>query len=203
MSALHSDDERTGSGSEPTDTAGTGRTERSPSRRAVLGAVGASVATALAGCTAGADPDGGTRSQDDTETLVDTTAEIPSPGHESFRFDLGSEQRVAVAAQLTDRNVDVKRDGPAVDVVVTTPAQFEQFLNGGKLAYVGGVSMPDVINGEVASTLGPGEYVLLADNTAAGQAEPGGTAPTAMVDLTVTATAEHDRGGPAGVQPGR
>ena len=114
MTALH-DGDRTGSKAEPTNGAAAGRTGRLPSRRALLGAVGASVATALAGCTAGTAPTAGDgrRARDDPETLVDTTAEVPAASAESFQFDLGSERWVSVAARLTDRDVDVKRDGPA------------------------------------------------------------------------------------------
>ena len=71
------------------------------------------------------------------------------------------------------------------------------------MTYVDRVSMPDVITGEVSAALGPGEYVLLVDNSDAVAAAPGGTAPAAMVDLTVTATRERDRGGPVGAQPTR
>jgi hypothetical protein len=53
--------------------------------------------------------------------------------------------------------------------------------------------MPDVVGGEVASTLDAGEYVLVVDNTATGPAEPAENGVPAVVDLTVTATPERER----------
>lgn len=100
---------------------------------------------------------------------------------------------MAVAATLSDRSVKVKQDGPAVDVVTMTPAQYEQFQDGEGFTHVPGVSMPDVVGGEVASTLDAGEYVLVVDNTATGAAEPAENDVPAVVDLTVTATPERER----------
>jgi hypothetical protein len=183
MTALHpaADSERTDTDAIPT----------APSRRRFLGAVGAGLAAALAGCSATATPGGTERAG--RSPLVDTTVRVEPGQATAQRFSLDGERWVTVAATLSDRSVKVKQDGPAVDVVTMTPAQYERFEDEGAFAHVPGVSMPDVVGGEVGSTLDAGEYVLLVDNTATGPAEPERDGVPAVVDLTVTATAERER----------
>jgi hypothetical protein len=159
------------------------------SRRSVLGAVGTALLGSLAGCAAAA----GETGQPEGPTLVGTTLRVAPGRSASRRFTLDDERWVTVAATLSDRSVDVKQDGPAVDVVVMTPAQYERYRDDEAFAHLPGVSMPDVVNGEVASTLGAGDYVLVVDNTATGPAEPAGSGVPAVVDLTVTAAVERER----------
>lgn len=187
MSALHltADDDRTDADAAPAAS----RT----SRRAVLGAVGATLTAALAGCTATGAPEGsGEGPRTESGPLVDTRTRVEAGSAASHRFSLETERWVSVAATLTDRPLEVKRDGPAVDVVVMTPSQFERFRTEDAFAYQPGVSMPDVVSGEVASTLAGGEYVLVVDHSAVGPGEPDSQGMPAVVDLTVTATAGRD-----------
>jgi hypothetical protein len=181
MSALHATAD---SDASDTDAALPGT-----SRRSVLGAVGTALLGSLAGCVAAADGTG----QPATSTLVGTTLRVPPGRSASRRFTLDGERWVTVAATLSDRSVDVKQDGPAVDVVAMTPAQYARYRDDGAFAHLPGVSMPDVVNGEVASTLGAGDYVLVVDNTATGPGEPAGSGVPAVVDLTVTAATERER----------
>lgn len=181
MSALHSASDSTDSDTAPAVS----------SRRAFLGTAGTALAGVLAGCSATATPGGSGRTS--RSPLVDTTVRL-KPGQATARqFSLDGERWVAVTATLSDRSVKVKQDGPAVDVVTMTPAQYEQFQDGEGFAHLTGVSMPDVVSGEVASTLGAGEYVLVVDNTTAGAGEPAGSGVPSVVHLTVTATPEHER----------
>jgi hypothetical protein len=82
----------------------------------------------------------------------------------------------------------MKRDGPAVDIVVMTTAEYHEFESRRAVSYVGRVSMPDVVSGRVSATVQPGEYVVLVDNTDTGPAAPGSSGVPAVVDLPVTAT---------------
>jgi hypothetical protein len=180
MRALHTADD--GTDSDDSDRS-------RPSRRAVLGAVGTGVAAAVAGCTAGAAPD-----PDATDgALLDTTAEVDPDRYGSFRFELPGERWVTVEAALSDRSLDVKQDGPAVDVVVMTAGQFARFRDGGPFDYRPAVSMPDVVTGGVSGTLPAGEYVLVVDNSDAGPSRPGSDAVRAVVACTVAATPDRDR----------
>lgn len=156
------------------------------SRRALLGSVGVAFAGALAGCTADADH------QPETKTVVDETARVEPGQYATFEFELYKPQWTTVRANLSDRSVDVKTDGPAVDVVVMTAAQYSRFQNDGTFEYVGGVSMPDMVNGEVSGTLEAGSYVALVDNTANGDATPGTDGGTSVVDLQITAEDSRD-----------
>lgn len=187
MSALHltADDDRTDADAAPAAS----RT----SRRAILGAVGATLTAALAGCTATGAPEESGRPRTESGPLVDTRTRVEAGSAASHRFSLGTERWVSVAATLTDRPLEVKRDGPGIDVVVMTPAQFERFRTEDAFAHQPGVSMPDVVSGEVAATLAAGEYVLVVDHSAVGPGEPDSQGTPAVVDLTVTATAGRDR----------
>lgn len=152
----------------------------SVSRRTVLGTTGAVVATGLAGCAVEA------RQQQPPTPLVDTTLRAEPGQYDTIEFRLDDEQWTTVAAYLSDRSVDVKLDGPAVDVVVMTPDQYTRFQETRAFDYVGGVSMPDVVTGEVSAMLDAGDYVLLVDNTATGAAAPGSASVPAVVSLEVT-----------------
>jgi hypothetical protein len=187
MPALHS---TAGSGSTDADTRTTAASTAA-SRRRFLGTAGAVLAGALAGCSAAATP--GETGRTNRSLLVDTTVRVDPGQAAARRFTLDGERWVAVAATLSDRSVKVKQDGPAVDVVTMTPAQYERYRDGEGFAHLPGVSMPDVVNGEVASTLGAGEYVLVVDNTTTGPGEPAANGVPAVVDLTVTATPERER----------
>jgi|GEM_PF-5079791 len=166
--------------------------DRSPSdtaalsRRALLGSVGVALAGALAGCTADADQ------QPETKTVVDETARVERGQYATFEFQFDEPQWTTVRANLSDRSVDVKTDGPAVDVVVMTAAQYEKHQNHGAFEYVGGVSMPGMVNGEVSATLEGGSYVALVDNTANGDAKPGTDGGTSVVDLQITTSDSRD-----------
>jgi hypothetical protein len=110
------------------------------------------------------------------------------PGrYEAAPFALEDDRRLTVGATLSDRSVDVKRDGPAVDVVMTAAA-YREFESQRAFDYVGGVSMPDIVSGRVSATVRPGEYVALVDDTDTGPAAPGSSGVPAVVDLTFTAT---------------
>jgi hypothetical protein len=80
MSALHSDLEST----DDEDTTPDRARGRPRPRRAVLGAGGAGLAAAVAGCTVQAGPRSDGLPQD--RTLLDTTAEVEPGRHDSFRF---------------------------------------------------------------------------------------------------------------------
>lgn len=152
------------------------------SRRRLLGAAAVAFGTALSGCTAT-----GAR-RDDEDTLIDETLRVDPGRYEAVPFALEDDRRLTVEATLSDRSVDVKRDGPAVDVVVMTATAYREFESRRAFSYVGGVSMPDVVSGQVSGTVDHGEYVALVDNTDTGPAAPGSSGVTAVVDLTVTAT---------------
>jgi hypothetical protein len=151
-------------------------------RRSVLGTIGAMTVAAVAGCTAEADR------QPTPTPVVDATARVEPEQYETFEFELDSPRWTTVSANLSDRSVDIKNDGPAVDVVVMTAEQYTRFQRQQTFEYVGEVSMPDVVNGEVSATLQPGAYVALVDNSAAGSAAPGASRVTAVVDLEITTT---------------
>lgn len=186
MSALHTADNET-------DSDHTDRSGRYP-RRTILGAVGGGIA-ALAGCTADAAPSA------DGTTLLDTTAEVDPGRYDSFRFELPGERWVTTEAALSDRSLDVKRDGPGVDVVVMTAGAFARFSDGGPFEFRPTVSMPDVVNGSVSGTLPAGEYVLVVDNSDVGDGSPDGSDVPAVVDLSITAASGRQRAR-AGGRPG-
>lgn len=156
------------------------------SRRSVLGALGVVVGAGVAGCTAKAGR------QPASKPLVDVTARVKPGQYEAFEFELDESQWTTVSAYLSDRSVELKNDGPAVDVVVMTAEQHTQFQKERTFDYVGGVSMPDVVNGQVADTLEPGTYVALVDNTSAGVAKPGNSRVTGVVHLEITASASRN-----------
>lgn len=174
----------------PPSEARTVRSASPVSRRTVLGVAGAALAAPLAGCTAE-----GSRQPAPSEPtpLVDTTLRVEPGRYDTVEFRLDDEQWTTVHANLSDRSVDVKQDGPAVDVVVMSADQYARFRESRTFDYVGGVSMPDVVNGQVSGPLGPGEYVLLVDNSDVGPAAPGQSGVTAVTELEVTATDERPR----------
>jgi hypothetical protein len=153
--------------------------DRRTARRRLLGALGTGLAAAVAGCAGG---DGDASPSSDRET------------------ELPGERWLTVGASLSDRSVDVKRDGPAVDVFVVRPDAAARYRRGEQFEYLRGVSMPDVVNGEVSAAVGAGEYELLVDNTGRGAGEPDGSGVDAVVDVEVVAST--DRGDGGGLRPG-
>lgn len=169
---------------------------RRTSRRRVVGSLGTGLLGAVAGCT------GERPSRGATETeLVSGTLRIPSGEYETAGFSLDGERWLTVGAALSDRSVDVKRDGPAVDVFVMAPDAADRYRRGEPFRYLRGVSMPDVVNGEVSAAVPAGEYELVVDNTNRGSGEPDGSGVDAVVDVAVSAAPERDHGG-GGVRPG-
>lgn len=152
------------------------------SRRTLLDTAGIALVTTLAGCSAGA-------SQQTAPTpLVDETVHVEPGQYETVEFSLDEERWTTVSAYLSDRSLEVKHDGPGVDVVVMSPGQYSQFQETRTFDYVGGVSMPNVVNGEVSATLPPGDYVVLVDDTSTGSAKPGSSSDPAVVKLEVSAS---------------
>jgi hypothetical protein len=171
---------------------------RHASRREVLGALGTGLLAAVAGCAGGATPG---RSAEEEAELVSETLRVPAGAYEARGFSLDGERWLTVGANLSDRPVDVKQDGPAVDVFVMRPRAAARYRRGESFEYLEGVSMPDVVNGEVAATVPAGEYELVVDNTNRGPGAPGESAVDAVIDVTVTAATEREDGG-SGVRPG-
>ncbi len=130
------------------------------------------------------------------------TLRVPAGAYEVRRFSLDGERWLTVGANLSDRSVDVKHDGPAVDVFVMRPRAAARYRRGEPFEYLEEVSMPDVVNGEVAATVPAGEYELVVDNTNRGPGAPGESEVDAVVDTAVTAASERDRGGVASVPMG-
>lgn len=164
------------------------------SRRTAIGVTGTALMAAVAGCSSA----GGERTGD--PTLVDETATVAPGSYDSIEFALDQEAYLTLSATLTDRSVEIKHDGPAVDVVVMTPAHYEAFQRGETFEYVGGISMPDVVSGEVSSSLDSGDYRLVVDNSARGAGEPGDSDTPAVVDLAVSAPTSG-REETAGIRP--
>ena len=157
------------------------------SRRDAIVALGAVGTAAIAGCSTG------TADGSDERTLLADTADVTPGSHAAFAFELDRERYVTVSATLSDRSVEVKHDGPAVDVLVMTPDQYRAFRSGESPQYVGGVSMPGVVAGTVSSSLGAGDYRTVVDHSAAGAGEPDDTGTPAIVDLEVTASTGRSR----------
>jgi hypothetical protein len=118
--------------------------------------------------------------------LVDETAAVEPGEYETFEFELDAERWMSVRATLSDRSVDVKKDGPSLDVVIMTAAQFGQYQTHDRFEYVNGVSMPDVVTGRVSDEVKPGHYIALVDNTSNGSANPGNSDVTGVVDIEIT-----------------
>jgi hypothetical protein len=150
------------------------------SKRSVLRTVGVGVGTTVAGCTT----EGGQHAT--TPPLLDETAAVKPGEYEAFEFELDAERWMSVSATLSDRSVDVKKDGPSLDVVIMTAQQFTQFQKEGQFEYVNGVSMPDVVTGRVSDEMKPGNYIALVDNTSKGSASPGSSDVTGVVDIQIT-----------------
>lgn len=163
----------------------------------MIGALGTGAVAALAGCTGSAATPPREREE---RTLVDATLRVDPGTHESAAFSLDDERWLTVGATLSDRSVDVKNDGPAVDVYVLTPDAAAAYRAGESVDYVAGVSMPDVVSGQVSSTVPPGAYELLIDNTKRGSGEPDGSGAPAVVRVEVTAGGGRD-GSPVGADP--
>lgn len=170
------------------------RPARSISRRTAISVSGTALMAAVAGCST-AD---GQRSGD--RTLLAETATVAPGSYETIEFSLDQEAYLTLSATLTDRTVEIKHDGPAVDVVVMTPEHYDDFQRGESFRYVGGISMPDVVSGEVSSSLDSGDYRLVVDNSARGVGEPGNSDTPAVVDLELS---DSPNGGEAtaGVHP--
>jgi hypothetical protein len=156
----------------------------------VLGTAGTALVTVLAGCAVEASQQqASTESQQQAPTeLVNETVRVESGQHEVVGFRLDDEQWTTVAAYLSDRSVEFKNDGPGIDVVVMSPDQYTRFRETREFDYVGGVSMPDVVNGQVSAMLNAGDYVLLVDNSTTGSAKPADSGVPAVVKLEVTAS---------------
>jgi hypothetical protein len=167
-------------------------TDISVSRRQALAAGVLGVVTGAAGCTGDAveraAPAGSAAASDPPAStpVVEETFRVAPGQHATTDFRVEETRWVTVSASLSDRTVDIKHDGPAVDVVILSPRQYERFQQDGQLDGVDGVSMPDVVIGEVTATLEAGTYVALVDNSAAGAAAPGDATVPAVVDLSIT-----------------
>ena len=164
------------------------QSDSSVSRRTVLGTAGTALVTALAGCAVEASQQqASTESQQQAPTeIVNETVRVEPGQHEVVEFRLDDEQWTTVAAYLSDRSVEFKNDGPGIDVVVMSPDQYTRFRETREFDYVGGVSMPDVVNGQVSAMLNAGDYVLLVDNSATGSAKPKNSNVPAVAKLEVT-----------------
>lgn len=156
------------------------------SRRKAVGTVGIALGAVLAGCAAESGQ------QSSSQTVLDETATVKPGEYEAFDFELAAERWVTVSATLSDRSVDVKQDGPGLDVFIMTTDQYTQFQNHDELEYRGGVSMPDVVTGQVSDTVKPGNYIALVDNTARGPANPGDSDVTGVLNIEITAATGRD-----------
>jgi len=157
------------------------------SRRSFLGtAVGVGV-LGIAGCSSGEEDaqnpeNGGDGSQEQSFEIIDSTRQVDEDQYLAQSFTLNDTANIEV--QMTVRK------GPAIDVLTMSADEFDHFENRERFRYFPELSIEDGTGGSASGTLDPGEYVLVIDNTNAGEAQP----PTnfdddlARVEITAQAT---------------
>jgi hypothetical protein len=132
-------------------------------RRQFLGCIVAST-TALAGCAAfeQSDDSGGGDGGGGSETVVDATRVVDEDGYVYWEFSY--DQPVTVSWQFT------VRDGPSIDIFLVSQSEFSHYEQGERFRTF--ESSLDSTAGSESVTLEEGEYVLVLDNTSAGEAAP-------------------------------
>ncbi|GAA0193803.1 hypothetical protein [Halobaculum roseum] len=66
----------------------------------------------------------------------------------------------------------VVRSGPAIDAILTDDTEYDQLQEGNRFRYYSEGSVMDDEGGQVTTTLAPGTYHLVLDNSDAGEAQP-------------------------------
>ena len=131
----------------------------------VAGIVGS--AFGIAGCSSDGDTGGGDtepRQTPSSETFVDDRTTAEEDEYRYWEFTL---------SQQAYLNLDVTvRDGPAVDVYLTEPDEFAEYEQENRFYHNGDVSLLDVTADSSGSSVTAGDYVLILDNTNAGEAVP-------------------------------
>lgn len=99
------------------------------------------------------------------EYVVDDRVVVREDRYRNWSFTL--DRTVEAALRMT------VREGPAIDLVLTTADEFEAFESGNRFQYNTELSLLDSTGGRsTADELPAGDYVLIADNTEAIEAEP-------------------------------
>jgi len=136
-------------------------------RRKILGGSATAITMAIAGCSSGSSSsgDGGGDSGSTVETIVDDTDTIEEDQYLSYSFELNRSADVDIRATV--------RDGPRVDIFVTSPEEFSHFEEGERFRYNSELSQMDTAGYDASlEDMPEGEYVLVVDNTEMGEAAP-------------------------------
>lgn len=92
------------------------------------------------------------------------TIEVNEDDYQYYKFEFG---------QPTTLKYDfIVRDGPEIDAILVSDSEFDQFQGGNRYEYSTTGSALDTGGDEVEVDLSAGEYVLIFDNTSAGEAAP-------------------------------
>lgn len=164
-------------------------------RRKFLRLAGAATATALAGCSGGGSTGG---SQSTPTEQPDTPTERPDrdgDGVPDANDDFPGNSNLSSVLESVDdtRNIEedewyvfslelsragelsyefIVREGPPIDVIVVEESEYQYFEQGERYEYVTEPTVFDSAGDEGSGTLSAGNYRLILDNTAAGEAAP-------------------------------
>ncbi|WP_151101775.1 hypothetical protein [Haloarcula sp. CBA1129] len=116
------------------------------------------------------------------ETIIDDNDTVTEDQYRHYSFTLNQEATL-------DLRVTV-RSGPPLDVIFTSPEEFEQFERGNRMRYNEDLSMLDTAGDDNSITAPEGEYTVIVDNTNFGEARPptDGQDNAATYDISLTAS---------------
>jgi hypothetical protein len=149
---------------------------------------GATVATALAGCSGGGSTGGG-------ESTPTDEPDRDNDGVPDARDDFPNDSSLSAVVSTEDdtRQIEedewwwyelelpedgqlsyefIVRDGPEIDVIVVEESEYSYFEEGERYEYLTDPSALDTAGEEVSSALSSGEYRMIFDNTSRGEADP-------------------------------
>lgn len=98
------------------------------------------------------------------ETIVDETDTVLEDQYLYWEFTLNRETELTLRTTV--------RSGPRIDIIFTSTEEFDEFERGNRFRYNSDLSQMNTIGATTSVTFRSGNYVLIADNTSAGEASP-------------------------------
>jgi len=99
-----------------------------------------------------------------TETIFDDNDTVREDYYRTYEFTLN--RQVTLDLRVTVRS------GPAVDIILTTPDEFDEYEERNRFRYNEDLSLLDTTGGDTSMDAPAGDYVLIVDNTEMGEAQP-------------------------------
>jgi hypothetical protein len=154
-------------------------------RRRIIAAIGTTATVGIAGCGSDSDQDDGNSDQNGGTTIIQIdqdTRTLEEDAWYKWGFVLDQESQLELDATV--------RSGPAIDLIMTSQSEFEEFEQGNRFEYNQSLSLLDTVGGNASGTLPQGQWALIADNTEAGEAQPPTNLDDDIAEVEVTLISE-------------